>query len=143
MERIGGTTVDIAELTVCEVDESGRLIRLGARDRAGAPVTITLSLDQAESIMMTLPHLLKKALHARTNDPHYRIVFPLGRWTVEQVEGHACLIMTLGTADGFEVSFGAPPDMSRALAAVLKQAALAVDSRIGADAWRASCGALN
>ncbi len=131
--------VDVAELTTCEVIESGRTLRLDAKDHSGTPVSVNVSFEQAEAILMTLPQLLRKALHERTGSTGFRFVFPLGRWAVEQALGHECLIVTLKTDDGFDVSFGVPLDVSRALAEALEQGATAAENRVdgGASELRA------
>lgn len=127
-------TIAIGELTTCEVIESGRFLRLDAKDPSGAPVSLKVSFEQAEGILMTLPHLLRKALYSQTGSSSVRFVFPLGQWAVEQSLGHKCLIVTLKTDDGFDVSFGVPFETSHALAAALKQEAVAAGGCADADA---------
>jgi hypothetical protein len=69
--------------------------------------------------MMTLPRLLSKALRQQTRNDTSRYVFSLGRWSIESSE-QPCLIMTLATDDGFEVSFGIPFETCRAMGWALK-----------------------
>jgi hypothetical protein len=71
---------------------------------------------------MTLPRLLEVALKQVTGNPQARNVFPLGRWSVETASDDNCLITTL-SEDGFEVSFGLPPEACRSLGWVLKDEA--------------------
>jgi hypothetical protein len=81
---------------------------------------------QAGALMMTLPHLLTKALKARFGEEGSRFVFPLGDWVLEGVADGRTVIVTLRTADGFEVSFAAPLDHCRSLASDLKREAAEV-----------------
>lgn len=121
--------VDVGELMTCKVLDNGRMLRLDMKSSSGVPVSINMSFEQAESLMMTLPRLLRKALSSRTGSTDFRFVFPLGQWSVEQAAGYQCLIMTLKTEDGFDVSFGVPLDTSRSLAVALKQESMAADNR--------------
>jgi hypothetical protein len=66
------------------------------------------SVEQAEAIVMTLPHLLARATKLRTGSEHARYVFGLDEWSIERVDNDNCLIATLKTTDGFELSFGIP-----------------------------------
>ena len=54
---------------------------------------------------MTLPSMLGQALRAQHDDNSLHMVFPLGDWTVETTAADHLLILTLGTPDGFKVSF--------------------------------------
>jgi hypothetical protein len=77
-------------------------------DHEGAAVTVELPLDQAEAIVMTLPHLLTLAIRQSTGNDEARYVFGLHGWSIEAAKGENCLIATLITTKGFEVSFGIP-----------------------------------
>jgi hypothetical protein len=96
-----------SRLTTCEVIEGGKAIRLGFLDHAGNPASVSFPFEQAESIVMTLPQMLSKALQVRTRDETARFVFPLGRWSLESGD-RDFLIANLMTNDGFRVSFAVP-----------------------------------
>jgi hypothetical protein len=93
-------------LTTCDTVKNGEAISLHFLDQAGRPVAIELPFAQAEAIVMTLPRLLSKALQWRTSSDATRYVFPLGQWFIES-GNEKCLILTLSTGAGFEVSFDA------------------------------------
>jgi hypothetical protein len=99
----------------CGVLEDGEAVRLDLKDRSGRPVSLQFPIEQAEALVMTLPQLLTRALRLRTGNEDARCVFPLGQWLVEAAAEEDCLIVTLKTVDGFEVSFGVPFDTGRAL----------------------------
>ncbi len=107
-------------LTTCDTTEAGQAIRLDFLDEAGEPVSVAFPFRQAASVMMTLPRLLSKALRQQTQSDDSRYVFSLGRWSIESSE-QPCLIMTLATDDGFEVSFGIPFETCRAMGWALKE----------------------
>jgi hypothetical protein len=106
--------VTSSRLTTCSVVKDGRAVRLEFVDGNGQPVSVEFPFDQAESIIMTLPQMLSKALQRRTHDPSARYVFSLGRWSIESSDQNG-LIVTLATGDGFQVSFSVPFDACRAI----------------------------
>jgi hypothetical protein len=112
-----------SRLTTCRVAPDGATVGLELIDSSGSTVTIELPFDQAEAVVMTLPTLLTQALRQQTGDDDARYVFGLGEWSLENAKGQACLIATLKTTDGFEVSFGIPFDACRSLGWNLYQGA--------------------
>jgi hypothetical protein len=83
--------------------------------RSSNPISLLLSFENAESVAMTLPRLLTRAVKAQTGKDNSRYVFDLGQWLLEGVEDHQSLILTLTTVDGFGVSFRIPHATCRAL----------------------------
>jgi hypothetical protein len=106
-------------LTTCGIVDEGKGVTLNFLDHADAPVTLRLSLEQAQSVAMTLPHLLSHAVRKTSGDPQSRYVFPLGGWLVELPEDGSGLILTLKTPDGFQTSFVVATAIGRALGAAL------------------------
>src|ERR1700752_2832352 len=112
-----------AKLTTCRATADGAEIGLEFLDASGAPVRLDLPIEQAESLIMTLPQLLACALRQRTGDQDARYFFGLGEWGIESPKDQACLIATLKTPDGFEVCFGIPFEACRSLGWNLLRAA--------------------
>ncbi len=112
--------VTSSRLTTCSVIKEGRAIRLEFLDDDGQPVSVDFPFDQAESIVMTLPQMLSKALERRTHSQSSRYVFSLDRWLIESCDEKS-LIATLCTDDGFQVSFAIPFDACRAIGQTLRQ----------------------
>jgi hypothetical protein len=110
------------KLTVCRVAEDGSNVGLAFLDHAGTRVVLELPLEQAEAVVMTLPHLLARATKLRTGNDDARYVFGLNEWCIEGANEN-CLIATLKTTDGFEVSFGIPLEVSRSFGWNLQHAA--------------------
>jgi hypothetical protein len=104
-----------AGLTTCGVIEAGKGVTLGLVDEHGADISLQLSFDQAQAVAMTLPRLLTQALRSITQDKAARYVFSLDAWHVERSTECDGLVLTLGTPDGFHVSFGVPAQTCRAL----------------------------
>jgi hypothetical protein len=102
-------------ITTCGALGDGETVRLEFLDEGRNPVSLLLTFENAESIAMTLPGLLTQAVKAQTGQTNARYVFPLGRWQLEGAEDRQSFILTLTTADGFEVSLRVPQDTSRAL----------------------------
>ncbi|HKA79284.1 MAG TPA: hypothetical protein VKD43_04585 [Xanthobacteraceae bacterium] len=115
--------IDSLKLTTCGVTADGGTVELGFVDSSGAAVCVRLPFDQAEAVVMTLPSLLARALQRRTGKPEARYVSDLGEWSVEGAKAQNCLIVTLKTPDGFEVSFGIPFAACRSLGWTLKREA--------------------
>jgi hypothetical protein len=100
--------IDIQALTTCEVAPDGDAISLGFIDATGSPATIRLSLDQAGSLLMTLPGLIDTALQRAFRDRSLRYTYPLASWSVEQSSDPTQCIVTLRTLAGFSVCFSVP-----------------------------------
>jgi hypothetical protein len=116
--------ITLKELTTCGVQPGGETLELSFTDAAGTPVSLQIPFNHAQAMLMTLPRLLGVALKQVTGNPQARYVFPLGRWAVETAsDDNNCLITTLSTEDGFEVSFGLPAEACRSLGWVLKDEA--------------------
>ena len=121
-----------SKLTTCGIASDWETVELEFVDQSGDATTLQLPLDQAEAVVMTLPHVLAHALKRRTGKPDARYVFGLGEWCIEDTRDHDSLIVTLKTTDGFEVSFGIPFEAGRALGFSLQheaKAAIAANER--------------
>jgi hypothetical protein len=97
--------MEMETLTTCEVAADGGAISLGFVDSAGQPATVTLSLNDAGSLAMTLPGLITKALRTRFGDGSLHYAYPLASWAIEQSSDPAQVLVTLRTADGFSACF--------------------------------------
>jgi hypothetical protein len=104
-----------SRLTTCGVTPDGETVGLEFVDDSGTPVTVQLPFNQAEAVVMTLPRLLARSVRRRTGNQQARYVFSLAEWLIEDTDAQDCLIVTLKTTDGFEVSFGVPLEACRAL----------------------------
>jgi hypothetical protein len=113
-------TIISSLLTTCSTVDDGQAIRLDFLDQAGLPASVQLPFRQAASVMMTLPRLLSTALRQQAHSDESRYVFPLGRWSIESAD-RECLIVTLTTEDGFEVSFSIPFATCRAMGWALRR----------------------
>ena len=107
------------ELTTCGILEDGQIVRLDLVDDQGIAISLRLPFEQAQAVAMTLPSLLTRALKSLTGSPNARYVFPLDRWFVELSGQGDGLLLTLATADGFQVSFGLPAEACRGLGLTL------------------------
>jgi hypothetical protein len=96
------------QLTTCDVIKDGQAVRLDLINEAGHAVSVEMSVEQAHSVVMTLPHLLSVALKTRTGNEQTRYVFPLNQWSLESTSEAKCHIVTLTAVGGFEVAFGVP-----------------------------------
>jgi hypothetical protein len=97
--------IHVASLTTCQVTPEGHYVRLDFEDVLGRPATLRLTSACVQQLVITLPHLLGRALKAQYRDDCVRAVFPLGRWRLELAAGSKDFMLTLITPDGFEVTF--------------------------------------
>jgi hypothetical protein len=111
--------ISSVELTTCGILEEGQIVRLDLVDDKGMTVSLRLAFAQAQAVAMTLPSLLTRALKSLTGNPNARYVFPLDRWFVELSGQGDALLLTLATADGFQVCFGLPEEACRGLGLTL------------------------
>jgi len=117
-------------LTKFEVTPDGAHVRFHAKSPEGSPVSMSLPTECLTQMLMTLPRIALEALQKRHSDESLRIVYPAGSWRVEQsVQSENTFIVTFGTPDGFEVSFGIEIGKLRAIQAAFKNATDQVPSQ--------------
>lgn len=124
--------ITLKELTTCSIESGGTALVLKFTEASGAPVALHVPFDHAQAMLMTLPRLLTHALQQVTGNADARYVFPLGAWRLESAGEQDCLIATLSTEDGFEVSFGIPAEAGRGLGWALKEESDAITRGDGA-----------
>jgi hypothetical protein len=113
--------IKVRSLRTCEVATDGGAISLGFEDMAGNLAAVSVSLNQAGALIMTLPALLEAALRARYGDQSLRYAYPLASWVIEQSTDTTQRIITLETEDGFKVRFSIPKAEQSLLGEALTQ----------------------
>jgi hypothetical protein len=134
-----------SRLTTCRIAEGGTEVGLQFIDQSCKIVTVELPVDQAEVIVMTLSHLPSRAVRQWTGNDEARYVFDLGEWVIEGAKEPSCLIATLKTPNGFEVSFAIPLEACRSFGWTLqREASDAIEARkIGKQAATANPAKFN
>jgi len=112
--------IDVASLTMCRVSECGQCIHVGLQDTRAHETTLSLPTHCVQQLVMTLPHLLSRALQAQHGNDSVRAVFPLADWRLEAATASKDLILTLTTPDGFEVCFSLSPAVPAHISAALE-----------------------
>jgi hypothetical protein len=102
------TLIRATQLTTFDVAPDGETFSLHLVDEAARPATLVLPSDCLNSLIMTLPDMLRRSLHLRYRDDSIRMVYPVGSWDVEGAPVPGAVIVTLRTPDGFAVSFALP-----------------------------------
>jgi hypothetical protein len=113
--------IKVRSLRTCEVATDGGAISLGFEDMAGNLAAVSMSLNQAGALIMTLPALLETALRTRYGDQSLRYAYPLASWVIEQSTDTTQRIITLETEDGFKVRFSIPKAEQSPLGEALTQ----------------------
>ncbi len=115
---IGADGIVSSDLINCDIRD-GNAIRLNLLNEVGQQTFVEFTLDQAASIVMTLPRLLTTALQNCSGRPDLRYVFPVDKWSLEIAHGQSALIFTLRTEDGFDASFGLSLKMCEDIASAM------------------------
>jgi hypothetical protein len=105
MEGAAPNQVNVRSLTTCQVASDGSAVCLNFEDVHRQPVALRIPRACVQQLVLTLPHLLSKALLAQRADSSLRAVFPLREWRLEAAAGSKDFILTMRTPDGFEVAF--------------------------------------
>jgi len=106
-------------LTTCQVDREGDYLRLSFEVQNGRTSSVTLPIECAQSLLMTLPGMIERALKARHGDEDYRLVYPTGGWTLHAAAHSDQRVLTLQTTDGFKVAFSLSPEDADRMASSL------------------------
>jgi len=89
----------------CAVSPDGGSISLTLPNKHGKRCEVVLTFDEASSLAMTLPRLLKMALRRRYSDSALRHLYPLRDYGVECASDLRHLIVTLTADGGFDIVF--------------------------------------
>ena len=105
------TDIEIDKLINFETAADGTAVRLIIKDSAGETVGIVMTIDTLSSLLMTMPTMASSAVKRAHGDPRVRITYPAEQFQIE--EGPDDLrILTIGTPEGFNVSFSLTEDFS-------------------------------
>src|ERR1700704_1432762 len=113
--------IDVASPTTCWVAADGSYACLNFADALGRPGSLRLTSAGIQQLLMTLPRLLSRALLAQHRDSSIRAVFPLSEWRLEKAAGSPDFILTMMTADGFQVAFSLGTPVAARMARALEE----------------------
>ena len=103
--------IEIRRLTNFETATDGSVVRLVVEDRAGRPLGIILTVETLTALLMTMPTMASSVLRQVQGDPATRITHPVTEFRLERSPGDI-RILTLGTPQGFSVSFSLSDELS-------------------------------
>lgn len=106
--------IEIRRLVNFETATDGTAVRLLAEDTADRPIGIILTIETLSALLMTLPKIASNAIKRAHGDPAMRITYPATDFQIELSPGNA-RILTIGTPDGFTVSFSLTEEISQEL----------------------------
>jgi hypothetical protein len=105
------TDIQIDRLINFETAADGTAVRLIIKDSAGETLGIIMTIDTLSSLLMTMPTIASSAVKRAHGDPRVRITYPAEEFQIE--EGPDDLrILTIGTPEGFNVSFSLTEELS-------------------------------
>jgi hypothetical protein len=113
-ETIVANDIEIRRLINFETAADGTAVRLLAEDIAGRTIRIILTIEALSALLMTLPKMASNAIKRVHSDPAMRITYPATDFQIELSPGNV-RILTIGTPDGFTVSFSLTEEISQEL----------------------------
>src|SRR6202048_2457247 len=108
------TDIEVRRLINFETATDGTAVRLLVDDVAGRTVGIIFTIETLSALLMTLPTVAASAIKRAHNDPTMRITYPATDFQIELSPGNV-RILTIGTPDGFTVSFSLTEEFSQEL----------------------------
>ncbi len=108
------TDIEVRRLINFETATDGTAVRLLVDDVAGRTVGIIFTIETLSALLMTLPTIAASAIKRAHNDPTTRITYPATDFQIELSPGNV-RILTIGTPDGFTVSFSLTEEFSQEL----------------------------
>jgi hypothetical protein len=103
--------IEIQRLLNFETATDGTAVKLIVADIANREIGIILKIETLTALLMTLPAMASSAVKRAHNDPNMRITYPLREFEIEFGPDNL-RILTVGTPDGFKVSFSLTEDLS-------------------------------
>jgi hypothetical protein len=103
--------IQIDRLINFETAADGTAVRLIIRDAAGDILGIILTIDALSSLLMTMPTMASSAVKRAHGNPLMRITYPAEEFRIESGPDDL-RILTIGTPDGFNVSFTLTEELS-------------------------------
>jgi hypothetical protein len=108
------TEIEIRRLINFETATDGTAVKLVVEDPAGRTVGIVLTIETVTALLMTLPTMASSAVQRANGDSSMRITYPLRDFQIESTTDNL-RILTIGTPDGFTVSFSLKEELSQEL----------------------------
>jgi hypothetical protein len=108
------TEIEIRRLINFETATDGTAVKLIVEDMKGHAVGIILTIETVTALLMTLPTMASSAVQRANGDPSMRITYPLREFLIESTTDNL-RILTIGTPDGFKVSFSLTEELSQEL----------------------------
>ncbi len=109
-----GDEIAVCRLINFETATDGAAVKLVVEDTTSCTVGIILPVDLLTALLMTLPAMASSAVKCANNDPDVRITYPLREFQIELAPDNL-RILTIGTPDGFTVSFSLTEELSQEL----------------------------
>jgi hypothetical protein len=106
--------IEIRRLINFETATDGTAVRLVAEDIAGCTIGIIITIETLSALLMTIPRMASDAIKRAHGDPAMRITYPATDFQIELCPGNV-RILTIGTPDGFTVSYSLTEELSQEL----------------------------
>jgi hypothetical protein len=114
MGRTMAAELAINKLVNFETAIDGTAVKLIVEDFAGQTVSIVMTVETLTALLMTLPTMASSAVRRAHGDSNTRVTYPLREFQIESTIDNL-RILTIGTPDGFTVSFSLTEELSQEL----------------------------
>jgi hypothetical protein len=106
--------IAVSRLVNCETASDGSSVKLLVESDDGNIIGLILTIETVTALLMTLPTMAADAVRRANHDPSLRITYPMREFKIESTSDNL-RIMTIGTPDGFWVSFSLTEELSQEL----------------------------
>jgi hypothetical protein len=117
--------IQATRLTRLELAKDGSHFTLQGIDVSDLDWSLRLPSEFLRQLILTLPNLALTSMQLQHGDSTLRIVYPADACTLELASDGRTIILTLGTADGFHVSFGLSDEQCKTIGDSVRVARLA------------------
>jgi hypothetical protein len=106
--------VEVRKLINFETATDGTAVRLVVEDKANRTVGVVFTVETLTALLMTLPTMASSVIKHAHGDPTMRVTYPANEFRLEFGRDNI-RILTIGTSDGFVISFSLTEEFLRRL----------------------------
>jgi hypothetical protein len=106
--------VEVRRLITFETATDGTAVRLVVEDKANRTVGVVFTVETLTALLITLPTMASSVIRHAHGDPNMRVTYPANEFRLE-LSRENIRTLTIGTSDGFVISFGLTEEFLRKL----------------------------
>jgi hypothetical protein len=106
--------VEVRRLITFETATDGTAVRLVVEDKANRTVGVVFTVETLTALLITLPTMASSVIRHAHGDPNMRVTYPANEFRLA-LGRENIRTLTIGTSDGFVISFGLTEEFLRKL----------------------------